>query len=71
MTTQERTIAEEIFVTTEGMNDQKRDQEKRWGLRPHRVSFFAAYDFTRAARGGRDREDSTSDEWSRVRARDE
>jgi hypothetical protein len=46
-TTQDRTIAEEIFVTTEGMNEQKQDQEKRWGLRPHRVSFFGAYDFTR------------------------
>jgi iron complex outermembrane recepter protein len=40
-----RTVAEEIFVMAEGVNDQKRDQEKRWGLRPHRVSFFAAYDF--------------------------
>jgi hypothetical protein len=40
-----RSIAEEIFVMAEGINDQKRDQEKRWGLRPHRVSVFAAYDF--------------------------
>jgi hypothetical protein len=30
-----------------GFNEQKRDQEKRWGLRPHRVSVFAAYDFKR------------------------
>jgi outer membrane receptor for ferric coprogen and ferric-rhodotorulic acid len=28
-------------------NNAKEREEKRWGLRPHRVSLFAAYDFKR------------------------
>jgi hypothetical protein len=43
-------IAEEIFLMTEGLNGQKREEEKRWGLRPHRISLFAAYDFQRETR---------------------
>ncbi len=40
------TAAEELFNVIDTMNDEKRENEQRWGLRPHRASFFTAYDFT-------------------------
>lgn len=42
-----RTVAQEIFNSIDGANEFKSLQEQRWGLRPHKVSLFTAYDFTR------------------------
>ncbi len=39
------TIAEEIFNLVDTLNQNKEDQEKRWGVRPHKISLFTAYDF--------------------------
>ena len=39
------TLAEEIFNLVDVLNDDKQQQEKRWGVRPHKISFFTAYDF--------------------------
>jgi hypothetical protein len=39
------TVAEEIFTMVSDLNDDKEQQEKRWGVRPHKVSLFTAYDF--------------------------
>jgi hypothetical protein len=39
------TVAEEIFTMVGTLNDDKEQQEKRWGVRPHKVSLFTAYDF--------------------------
>ena len=39
------TVAEEIFNLVDSLNDEKEQQEKRWGVRPHKVSLFTAYDF--------------------------
>ena len=39
------TVAQEIFNLVDEVNATKQDQEKRWGLRPHKVSVFTAYDF--------------------------
>jgi hypothetical protein len=39
------TVAQEVYDLIEALNDTKEQEEKRWGLRPHRVSFFTAYDF--------------------------
>lgn len=39
------TVAEEIFNLVDTMNDLKEQIEKRWGVRPHKVSLFTAYDF--------------------------
>jgi len=39
------TVAEEIFELVDVLNATKEEQEKRWGLRPHKVSLFTAYDF--------------------------
>ncbi len=39
------TVAQEIFNLVDEVNGEKQDQEKRWGLRPHKVSLFTAYDF--------------------------
>jgi len=40
-----QTIAQEIYNLVDVMNAERDDEEKRWGLRPHKVSFFTAYDF--------------------------
>ncbi len=40
-----QTIAQEIFNLVDTMNDERDEEEKRWGLRPHKVSLFTAYDF--------------------------
>ncbi len=38
-------VAQEVFNLVDEMNQAKEDQEKRWGVRPHRVNLFTAYDF--------------------------
>ena len=40
------TVAQEVFNLIDGMNAEIRENEQRWGLRPHRANFFTAYDFT-------------------------
>ncbi|WP_414662063.1 TonB-dependent receptor plug domain-containing protein [Horticoccus sp. 23ND18S-11] len=39
------TVAQEIFNLVDTLNDEKELQEKRWGVRPHKISLFTAYDF--------------------------
>ncbi|MBI4625090.1 MAG: TonB-dependent receptor plug domain-containing protein [Verrucomicrobia bacterium] len=39
------TVAQEIFDLVDALNDEKEQQEKRWGVRPHKISLFTAYDF--------------------------
>ncbi|MFM1747736.1 MAG: hypothetical protein RLZZ188_1402 [Verrucomicrobiota bacterium] len=39
------TVAQEIYNLITGMNDDKEQEERRWGVRPHKVSLFTAYDF--------------------------
>jgi hypothetical protein len=39
------TVAQEIFDFTETLSDTKQENEKRWGVRPHKASVFTAYDF--------------------------
>ncbi len=39
------TIAQEIYNLVDTINAELDDEEKRWGLRPHKVSLFTAYDF--------------------------
>jgi hypothetical protein len=40
-----QTVAQEIYNIVEALNDERDSEEKRWGLRPHKVSLFTAYDF--------------------------
>ena len=40
-----QTVAQEIFNLVDTMNDEREQEERRWGLRPHKVSLFTAYDF--------------------------
>ncbi|HEY1110421.1 MAG TPA: hypothetical protein VGE76_17350, partial [Opitutaceae bacterium] len=44
-TTTGTTIAQEIFDLVDALNDEKEQNERRWGVRPHKVSLFSAYDF--------------------------
>jgi hypothetical protein len=39
------TIAQEIFDLVDLLNENREDQQKRWGVRPHKISLFTAYDF--------------------------
>jgi hypothetical protein len=39
-----QTVAQEIFNLVDVMNSERDEEEKRWGLRPHKVSLFTAYD---------------------------
>jgi outer membrane receptor for ferric coprogen and ferric-rhodotorulic acid len=39
------TIAQEVFDLVAAFNDEREQQIKRWGVRPHKVSLFTAYDF--------------------------
>lgn len=39
-------VAEEILGIVRWINDNKLENEQRWGLRPHKLSLFTAYDFT-------------------------
>jgi iron complex outermembrane recepter protein len=38
------TVAEEILGLVDLLNDNRQDQIKRWGVRPHKISLFTAYD---------------------------
>jgi hypothetical protein len=40
-----QTVAQEILTMVDALNDVKEQEEKRWGVRPHKVSLFTAYDF--------------------------
>jgi len=46
------TVAQEIFDTVDTLNNERQNQLKRWGVRPHKISLFTAYDFKRAALTG-------------------
>jgi hypothetical protein len=46
ITTGTTTAAQEILNMTRDINEDIDLNERRWGLRPHKVSFFTAYDFT-------------------------
>jgi len=39
------TVAEEIFNAVDVINDAKEVNEQRWGVRPHKISLYTAYDF--------------------------
>jgi hypothetical protein len=39
------TVAQEILALVDALNGSKDDQENRLGVRPHKISFFTAYDF--------------------------
>ena len=41
------TIAQEVFDMVNAFNDEREQQIKRWGVRPHKISLFSAYDFRR------------------------
>lgn len=40
-----QTVAQELFELVNELNAEKLDSEKRYGLRPHKISVFTAYDF--------------------------
>jgi hypothetical protein len=40
------TVAQEILDLTRFLNEDRQEQEQRWGLRPHQVSLFTSYDLT-------------------------
>jgi hypothetical protein len=46
------TVAQEIFDLVDTLNDEKEQQQKRWGVRPHKISLFTAYDFKRGRLAG-------------------
>ncbi|MBI5692225.1 MAG: TonB-dependent receptor plug domain-containing protein [Verrucomicrobia bacterium] len=46
------TIAQEIFDLVDTLNDEKEAQQKRWGVRPHKISLFTAYDFKQGRLAG-------------------
>jgi outer membrane receptor for ferric coprogen and ferric-rhodotorulic acid len=46
------TIAEEISDTVDTLNNEREQQIKRWGVRPHKISLFTAYDFKRGRLAG-------------------
>ncbi len=39
------TVAQEVFDLLDTLNDEREQQLKSWGVRPHKISFFTAYDF--------------------------
>jgi hypothetical protein len=39
------TVAQEIFNAVDVINDAKEENEQRWGVRPHKISLYSAYDF--------------------------
>lgn len=45
MTTANITVAQEILDLTRFLNQDREDEEQRWGLRPHKISLFTSYDF--------------------------
>ena len=46
------TVAQEIFDFTDNVSNTKEENEKRWGVRPHKASVFTAYDFKQGALKG-------------------
>ncbi len=46
VTTGTTTAAQEILNMIRDINDDIQQNEQRWGLRPHKLSVFTAYDFT-------------------------
>jgi hypothetical protein len=40
------TVAEELRTMVRALNDDRLENEQRWGLRPHKISLFTAYDVT-------------------------
>ena len=46
------TLAQELFDVVDALNDAKEENEQRWGVRPHKVSLFTAYDFREGALRG-------------------
>jgi iron complex outermembrane recepter protein len=42
-------VAQEIFNVVDVLNDAKDENEKRWGVRPHKISLFTAYDWKEGA----------------------
>ncbi len=46
------TVAEEILNLVDTTNDNREQQDKRWGVRPHKISLFTAYDFKEGAMKG-------------------
>lgn len=46
------TVAQEIYDFTETVNSTKEENEKRWGVRPHKASVFTAYDVKSGALRG-------------------
>ncbi len=38
------TVAQEVFNVIAAFNDERESQQKRWGVRPHKISLFTAYD---------------------------
>jgi hypothetical protein len=46
------TVGQEIFDLVDTLNDEREAQLKRWGVRPHKVSLFTAYDFRRGVLEG-------------------
>jgi iron complex outermembrane recepter protein len=46
------TVAEEIFNLVDTLNSNREDQQKRWGVRPHKISLFTAYDFKKGRMSG-------------------
>jgi outer membrane receptor for ferric coprogen and ferric-rhodotorulic acid len=51
-TTNGQTIAQEIFNLVDTLNANREDQQKRWGVRPHKISLFTAYDIKRGRLNG-------------------
>ena len=46
------TIAEELFNLVDAFNNEREQQIKHWGVRPHKISLFTAYDFRTGALEG-------------------
>lgn len=46
VTTATTSAAQEILNMIRDINEDIQQNEQRWGLRPHKVSVFSAYDFT-------------------------
>jgi len=44
MTSSNISVAQEIFNVVDVLNEAKDQNEKRWGVRPHKISLFTAYE---------------------------
>lgn len=45
MTSSNISVAQEIFNVVDVLNEARDQNEKRWGVRPHKISLFTAYEF--------------------------